>query len=341
MKDYLDSFGENGNVSAVPDTAQGGGELSLQEGWGSDYDLDLATQTNAKAILRTQHNQLWQGITGNINFWQQNLYPLYTPAASNGGTAVVYPFGTRVRYDAGSGLNVYEVINAAGTNSLPSSAANWVLASVAYPRSGTAGGEQRTNTQNDSRFLIAGTSGGQVRTNTQNDARFQAPGDYMPSSDGAGILARGFALAPVPPLIPVETSQTGSFVADLSFPGASMGAMTVDGENGDIFVNSSTVIYKSIGGTGPFLAIGSYPGSGATGIDVDWTTKDVIVCDTTDVVYKLPGGAGTFSLFGSYDSIPSATGASDVAIDQVTHDIVIGDNSLDRFSISRGGAGDF
>ncbi len=319
---YRYRFGENGNVSAVPDTAQGGGELSLQEGWGSDYDLDLATQSNAKAISRTQHNQLWQGITGNINFWQQNLYPLYTPAASNGGVAVAYPFGTRVRFDAGSGLNVYEVINASGTNSLPSSAANWVLVSAAYPRSGTAGSQQRTNSQNDSRFLIGGTAGTQIRNNTQNDARFgitgtaasqvrtnsqneayfQDTGDHVPSGNSAGMLARGFTLAGIPALArPVYTFSAFATLGT-GYPGTIPLAVAVNSSNNDVFAcdGGNDTVYKLTGGSGAWAAIGSYPGSLPGTIAVNPNNGDVFVGDLGGTLYRLPGGSGSFIVHGSY-----------------------------------------
>lgn len=321
FKWYTYRFGENGNVSAIPDTAQPAGELSLQEGWGSNYDLDLATQAGALSIERTQHNQLWGDITGNINFWQQNLYPLYTPAADNGGVAVSYAFATRVRYNAGAGEKVYEVIDAAGTTGLPTVAADWVLVDSAYPRSGTAGSQQRTN--------------------AQNEALFQDTGDYRASADNAGMVARGFTLAGIPPLEEVQTSTTGNFVAYGSYPSAFIGAMTTDQINGDIFVTSSTVIYKSAGGTGPFTAIGSYPGTGATGIDVDWITKDVFVSDNSTNVYRLPGGTGTFALFGSYASVVGVGITTDVGVDQNSHDVVVSDISIDRLIISRGGNSNF
>lgn len=322
FKWYKYKFGESGNLAAIPDDIQGGGDLSLQEGWGSDYELDPDTEVNAKFISRSQHNQLWQTATGNINFWQQNLYPLYTPAADNGGVAVVYAFATRVRYDAGAGEKVYEVIDAAGTDELPTVTADWVLVSIAYPRSGTAGGEQRTN--------------------TQNEALFQDTGDYRASADDSGMVARGFTVVDIPPLEQVKTSTTGSFVSYGSFPGALVGDMVVDGENGDIFVCSSTIIYKSIGGVGAFLPIGTYPGASSGGIAVNWKTKDVFVCDfVNDEVYRLPGGVGVFASYGSYGLVVGATDPSDISVDQKSGDVVVSDTALGGLAILRGGVGVF
>ena len=322
FKWYKYKFGEAGNLAAIPDDTQGGGELSLQEGWGSDYELDPDTQVNAKFISRSQHNQLWQTATGNINFWQKNLYPLYTLAADNGGVAVVYAFGTRVRYDAGAGEKIYEVIDAAGTNQLPSVTADWVLVDSAYPRSGTAAGEQRTN--------------------TQNEALFQDTGDYRASADDSGMVARGFAIVDIPPLEQVKTSTTGSFVSYGSYGGAFVGDMCVDGENGDIFVCAELIIYKSIGGVGAFLAVGSYSGASSGGIAVNWKTKDVFVSDhVNDEVYRLPGGVGVFASYGSYGLVAGATAPSDISVDQKSNDVVVSDTSLGKLAILRGGVGVF
>ena len=296
---YRYRFGENGNVAPIPDGTQGGGELSLQEGWGSDFELDPDTEVNAKTISRTQHNQLWMSVTGNVNYWQQNLYPLYATAADNGGTAVIYPFGARVRFDAGAGLNTYEVINAGGTNTIPTSSSNWVLVNTAYPRSGTAGSQQRTN--------------------AQNETLFQDTGDHVPSGNSAGMLARGFTLAGIPALArPVYTFSAFTTLGT-GYPGAIPLGVAVNSSNNDVFAcdSSTNEVYKLTSGTGAWASIGSYPGSSPASIAVNPLNGDVFVGDLAGVLYRLQGGSGSFLVRGTY---PDAN-LEDMAMNVTTGDL--------------------
>lgn len=372
------SFGENGNLSTIPDVIQGGGELSFEEGWSSDYELDPDTEVNAKFISRAQHNQLWKTTTGNIKFWQQHLYPLYTAAADNGGVAVAYSFGTRVRFNPGGGEIIYEVIEAAGTDELPTVISDWVVVPTAYPRSGTAAGEQRTNTQNDSRFLIAGTAGGQIRTNDELDARyddrykaFASTGDIVPSVD-TGMIARGFLRAnggeanrtteaalyaiigttfgvgdgvdtfnlPFVPGIPVAQSLQYSAVG--TYPGVSPTDVAVDASTGDVWIcdDDSGDVYKLTGGAGSYNIVGAYPGTEPTGIAVNSSTGDVWVCDkATDDIYKLTGGAGTYDIVGVY---PDET-ASCIAVNSSTGDVWVCDDGATEHNVYKltGGSGTY
>ena len=329
FKWYKYKFGEAGNLAAIPDDVQGGGDLSLEEGWGSDYELDPDTQVNAKFMSRPQHNQLWQTATGNINFWQKNLYPLHTLAAANGGVAVVYDFATRVRYDAGAGEKVYEVIDVAGTDELPSVTADWVLVNTAYPRSGTAGGEQRTNAQNEALFQEDGVGGTQVRTNDQLDARyddrykaFALTGDIVQSLD-PGIIARGFLEANGQEADRLGTADLYSIIGTIY--GAGNGTSTY---NLPAIEELGTVIYQEVTG---------YPGTEPTGIAVDSSNSDVWICDDgTNRVYKLAGGVTPYVLFGSVGTNPT-----DIAVNSSNGDVWVCDSGLDQILLSAGGSGSY
>ena len=299
FKWYKYKFGEAGNLAAIPNDTQGGGELSLQEGWGSDYELDPDTQVNAKFISRSQHNQLWQTATGNINFWQKNLYPLHTPAGDNGGVAVIYAFGTRVRYDAGAGEKIYEVIDAAGTDSLPSVTADWALVSSAYPRSGTAGGEQRTN--------------------TQNEALFQDTGDYRASADDAGMVARGFTLSSIPPLVPAILDTSATKVSDATYPGTNIRSMSIYSKNNDLYIFGdngvgSPEIYVQTNSTGPYVLQSGIPGGNlATGSDINQSNGDVWFGSGDGRIYRRRGGGTSWESVGNFDLIAGIADA--IAVD--------------------------
>ena len=123
-------FAENGDRETIPQTAPLNGAVNFGEGYGSNYDLALSSP-GALPIERDSFNQIINTITGNIQDWQENTYPLYVTAAQNGGTAVTYPVGTRVRYDDGNGVLVYRAINSSGASSVPTTSGDWVVDSAA------------------------------------------------------------------------------------------------------------------------------------------------------------------------------------------------------------------
>lgn len=148
FKKVISEFAESGDTQTVPEATQGDGTVSYEQGFGPDYDRNLATDPQAQAIPRDRMNGLFQDITGNIQHWQENTYPEYVTAAQNGGTTVTYPFGAIVTYDSGSGSLPYQVSNTAGASSLPTTTADW----NALPVNGTEDNQVRLNSQNDARF---------------------------------------------------------------------------------------------------------------------------------------------------------------------------------------------
>jgi hypothetical protein len=110
QKFFKTIFANAGDVTAVPDPAQGDGSMSYQEGWGIDYERDPATDPAAKRISRDQMNQILKDITDNIREYQIAGFPEYVTAAQNGGVAYAYPVNAYVRYSAigdGSDWTVY------------------------------------------------------------------------------------------------------------------------------------------------------------------------------------------------------------------------------------------
>jgi len=84
-------FGQNGDKNAVPDTAQPNNDVSYEEGYPNDYQLDQETDPNAKNIERNKYNQILFDITENLKDFQLGkVFPWITPA-ENGGVSVTYP----------------------------------------------------------------------------------------------------------------------------------------------------------------------------------------------------------------------------------------------------------
>lgn len=118
-------FALSGDRDPIPDEAQPDGSLSLNQGFGPNYELPL-TDPNSKRIPRDQTNQYLYDITDNIRQYQLNGTPDWVTAAQNGGAPVAYSYGARVRFDAGDGVRVWQsaVLN---NTSTPGADANWVL----------------------------------------------------------------------------------------------------------------------------------------------------------------------------------------------------------------------
>lgn len=123
----INPFAESGTRGVIPQVSPIDGSISFTTGYGPNYDLAIGT-TGALAIERDTFNQLQNTVTGNIQYWQENTYPLYVTPADNGGTAVTYSFGARVRFDDGTnGERVYEVINTSGADTVPTTAGDWIV----------------------------------------------------------------------------------------------------------------------------------------------------------------------------------------------------------------------
>lgn len=127
MTDYIRfPFGVTGDLTTVPDLTQMDGSVSFQEGWGEEYSQNLISDPDARAVEREKFNYIMNRVTAAIRYIQINSLPEYIPASENGGTAIAYAAGTRVRYDDGSGYKIYAA-RTNGVTSLPTVSGDWVV----------------------------------------------------------------------------------------------------------------------------------------------------------------------------------------------------------------------
>lgn len=160
-------FANTGDKVAIPDATDPGGNVSYEQGYGPDYERPEADPL-AKDIERTKYNSTLNDITGAIQVIQQNGVFDWVSAATNGGVAVNYAVGSRVRYTDGF---VYEAINA--TNALPTDTANWVpVGEGATVITGLTTGA-RTVTTAEARRPIIIISGSLIGAVTLNFPAFQ------------------------------------------------------------------------------------------------------------------------------------------------------------------------
>lgn len=98
MKQYYfkTPFGDAGDRVDITRNANSDGTVSYAQGWGPDYQKDLKTQANAKAVSRQVTNQLFWALTGAVQQYQQRGVPEWIAPADNDGTAFPYSAGTTV-----------------------------------------------------------------------------------------------------------------------------------------------------------------------------------------------------------------------------------------------------
>lgn len=129
-KYYTTPFANTGDRSAIPDATQPSGSVSYSQGYGGDYQLDLATDPSAKAFPRDQNNQFCFDLTENLQQLQQFNAPVFIPSMTDGPVTFPYDKGVIVRYDAGSGFKFYQSLVDANV-SLPTDTTAWRLLDAA------------------------------------------------------------------------------------------------------------------------------------------------------------------------------------------------------------------
>lgn len=95
-------FASSGDKSSIPQAAQPNGSISMQNGWGIDYEKEVGVDPAAKSVNRQDMNQILNLATSLLNRWQTESFPEWIDSAANGGSPYPYPAGVVVRYPNGS-----------------------------------------------------------------------------------------------------------------------------------------------------------------------------------------------------------------------------------------------
>lgn len=123
-------FASAGDRTAIPNGAQPDGSISMQQGWGADYTLEVGVDPAAKSVDRGHMNQILNLATALLNRWQTETFPEWIDSVSNGGIPFSYPFGAIVRYSADGSSPYVAWINTIENNSTTPAVINgWVLLS--------------------------------------------------------------------------------------------------------------------------------------------------------------------------------------------------------------------
>lgn len=113
-------FAQDGEKDVVPDVIDVNGYVSVQEGYGGNYEL-VDTDPLSKAPERKKLNYLLNIIMGEIKFLQIHGFPDYITSALNGGTAYAYDLNAIVRWT--DGINYINTV--AGNTNAPD-VSGWV-----------------------------------------------------------------------------------------------------------------------------------------------------------------------------------------------------------------------
>ena len=125
---FVYPFAVSGDRAAIPTTDPMTGTMSYQDGFTENYELVLGTDPDAIPVPRDQSNQLYFDITDNINQYQTQGIPNWITSADNLGSPYSYGIYAVVRYDAGSGIKLYESQVNSNT-STPGADNNWLVIS--------------------------------------------------------------------------------------------------------------------------------------------------------------------------------------------------------------------
>lgn len=150
----------SGDKTTISDDLNADGTVSYEQGYTADYSLDLSTEPDARPVERRTFNQALNDVTTALRQYQEFSVPDFITSAENDGVAFTYSKGARVRYDAGSGVDVYVSLIDSNTD-LPTVTSSWALASTTQAATETVAGiaEIATNAE-----TITGTDNTRIVT---------------------------------------------------------------------------------------------------------------------------------------------------------------------------------
>lgn len=242
-------FAATGDVVSVPDAVQPDGSVSLQQGYGFDYQRDPDTDPLAKVFPRDVHNGILNEITASIGEIQQQGYPIWVAEGAP------YPVNAVVRH---SGANWRST--AGNNNTVPGTAgADWDRADI-LPATEVLRGVLRIGTQAE---VDAGALDDVAVTPKKMRAGFAIsllPNGYIafPTWLGGLIVQWGAATA--------DGSGIATVVLPVSFPNAIFALLTNTRAN-----NFSTYsVNRASSSLSGFTAKTTSSNVGVAGQSFDW-----------------------------------------------------------------------
>lgn len=110
------AFATAGDRAAIPTDTQISGSMSYESGFPEPYALPFPSDPASLPIPRTQTNQYLYDITNAIKQYQEHGFPDFITSSDNEGTPFPYELFAIVRFNPGSGVQLYMNLLAANTN---------------------------------------------------------------------------------------------------------------------------------------------------------------------------------------------------------------------------------
>lgn len=99
QKHFRIPFAANGDKQAIAENSDPQGYVNYSDGFGPDYERNLATDAHAKPPERDTFNELFHDITENIKQYQENGFPEWMTTADNNGVSFPYSKQAIVNYN--------------------------------------------------------------------------------------------------------------------------------------------------------------------------------------------------------------------------------------------------
>ena len=128
QKFFVIPFAAEGDRVEIPNATQGNGSVSYTQGYGFDYERDLAVDLDAKPIEREQMNDAFFQLTRSLGAIQGAGAPEFITSADNGGAPFQYGRGAIVRWRLNTETPFRTYVSRVDNNTAaPSNATNWAI----------------------------------------------------------------------------------------------------------------------------------------------------------------------------------------------------------------------
>lgn len=122
---FVYSFSVGGDNIEIPDTTQPSGAVSYESGFTSNYELPFGTNPAALPVSRIPFNGVLFDITDALQQYQTHGFPDFATTADNDGSPYSYDIFAIVRFNPGSGFQLY--MNTVQDNTTIPTDPSWTL----------------------------------------------------------------------------------------------------------------------------------------------------------------------------------------------------------------------